>query len=53
MQVFWDMNYECSKYLNFLAFTKGYTEIKKVLKKTSFHNVFIKGIIISGSNGSC
>lgn len=53
MQVFEDVNYECSNYLYFLAFTKGYAEIKKILKDTSFHNVFMKGILISGSNESC
>lgn len=37
----------------FNNFTKVYGEIKKVLKNTSFHNVFMKGIIISGSNESC
>lgn len=47
------MNYKCSNYLYFLAFTKGYAEIKKILKDTSFHNAFMKGIIIRGSNESC
>lgn len=53
MQVFEDVNYECGNFLYFLAFTKGYAEIKKVLKNTFFYNVFMKGIIISGSNESC
>lgn len=53
MQVFENVNYKCSNYLYFSAFTKGYAEIKKILKDTSFHNVFMKRILISGSNESC